>query len=227
MNYLERTTNFDELVNHVILGPSVEYHRNTQIKSLQDTFEAGLTALYVGGEYGYDDFGYYIQGTGQYTDDRINTGKGAQGLLSVAPICQALAIGGVANAAKWDPGWLQWTWQPVVGVQYAGADDVFKTNKSGEVGRLKGNVALGVYPLGKMLEQQIECDVRETYWYDETQEGAYDGRGRGHNLFEATGTFWFDVAQNAGLAIDYTRGENPEQGFSRQETTTLSLKAKF
>jgi hypothetical protein len=227
MNYLERTTNFDELVSHVMLGPSVEYHRNTQIKSLQDTFEAGLTALYVGGGYRYDEVGYYLQATGQYKDDRINTGKGAQVLLSGAPICQALAMGGVANAAKWDPGWLQWTWQPIVGLQYASADNVFKTNQSGEVGRLKGNVALGVYPWGKMLDQQIEGDVRETYWYDEAQEGAYDGHGRGQNLFEATGTFWFDVAQNAGLGIDYMRGENPEQGFSRQETVTLSLKAKF
>jgi hypothetical protein len=227
LNYLERTTNFNYLVSHFLFGPSVEYHRNTQIKSLQDTFEAGGTALYVGGPSGYDQFGYYLQATGQYKDDRINTGKGAQVLLSGAPRCKALAMGGVATDSMWDPGWLEWTWQPMVGLQYASADDVFKTNKSGEVGRLKGNVALGVYPFGKRLEQQIEGDVSETYWYDEAQEGAYDGHGRGHNLFEATGTYWFDVAQNAGVSIDYTRGENPEQGFSRQETVTLSLKAKF
>jgi len=202
------------------VGPSVEYHRNTQTKTPQNTFQAGLSVVD-----GFGDPGtvfHYVQGVVQYKDDRIMSGQGVQASLSYTLVNWDLAIGFARG-----PDVLQYMWQPTAALQYEGADNVLKTGKSGEVGRVKGHVEAGLYPFGKRLEKRIELITQESYWYDAAQDDAYDRVQRGHNLFEASGNYWIDVTQNLGLGIDYLRGDNPEQGLARQETVMLSLKAKF
>jgi hypothetical protein len=202
------------------VGPSIEYHRNTQTKTPQNTFQAGLSIV--------DGFGdpatvfHYVQAVVKYKNDRINSGQGAQVFLSYTLANWDLAVGFARG-----PGSLQYMWQPTVGIQYESADDVFKTKRSGEVGRVKGHLEAGLYPFGEKLQKSIELVAQETYWYDAAQEGAYDGRQRGHNLFQASGTYWIDATHNIGIGTDYSRGDNPEQGLARQETVILSLKAKF
>ena len=60
---------------HWFIGPTVEYHRQTQIKKEQDNFQAGLTAIWIPVDIS-EGSGHFIQASLKYKDDRKGVGEG-------------------------------------------------------------------------------------------------------------------------------------------------------
>jgi hypothetical protein len=204
------------------VGPTVEYHRQTETSKQQDNIQVGLTGINVYGDVA-EGLALFTQATLKYKKDRIATGEGLFAKLDITPLKSAWGIGSDIGLKQ-----LKLLWQPSFGVQYETASNVLKTGQSGEVARAFSNIEVAVYPLARLLRRNLELVVRNSYWININRTGGFSNKyNKNHNLFQVTLTFYFDDARHFGAGIDYFKGENPEQGLLKQEATMVSFKTKF
>ncbi len=205
-----------------LVGPIVEYHRQTETSKQQNNIQVGLTGINVLGDVS-EGFAMFTQATLKYKSDRITTGDGLLTKIDFTPLKPMWGIGSDVGLKQ-----LQLLWQPTFGVQYETASNVLETGQSGDVIRFFGNLELAIYPLARLLRRNIEISVRDSYWINISRNGAFSSKySKDQNLFHASLSIYFDDARHFGAGIDYLKGENPEQGLLKQKVTMVSFKTKF
>jgi hypothetical protein len=208
--------------SHWLIGPTAEYHKQTQSSKEQDNFQAGATVIFIAGDVS-EGLALYTQGSAKYKRDKIQVGEGSLTKLDVTPLYVPLALGRDIG-----PDLFRFTWQPTIGIQYETASDVLKSSQSGKVFRGYGSIEVVFYPFAKPLRRNLSIEICDTNWPNFSRTGGYSNKySKDHNLFQVSSKFYFDDKQHVGIGIDYNDGENPEQGLLKQKLTMLSLLLKF
>lgn len=204
------------------VGPTVEYHRQTETSKQQNNIQVGLSVINVLGDV-TEGFAMFTQATLKYKSDRIATGEGLLAKIDFVPLRSAWGIGSDFGLKQ-----LRFLWQPTLGIQFETASNVLKTGQSGEVVRFFGNMEMAIYPLARTLRRNLELVIRDSYWLNINRTGGFSSMySKDHNLFQVSLTIYFDDARHFGAGIDYFKGENSEQGLLRQEATMIAFKTKF
>jgi hypothetical protein len=203
-------------------GPVVEYHRQTLTASPQRNFQAGATTLFQQGELS-QGWVWVEQVSLKYKHDWITTGAGFFGKATFLPLKSKAGIGVTIG-----PDLCPVMMQPVVGVEYETASNVLKSGQGGRTARSYAQLSLAAFPLGAQLHSALQVTVAGTHWEDFAGSSAYTRRfHRTHRLADFSVTYWLDPGHHIGIGFERASGENPEQGLTRQNTSTVSLKAKF
>jgi len=206
------------------IGPLVEYHRKTETSKEQNNFQAGLTVINIYGDVS-EGHALYTQGSLKYVKDKITAGEGLLTKINVTPLYPDWWMGSARKIGLLD---LKVIWQPTVGVQYETTNNVLKTGEHGSAARAFGSIEVGIYPFAEALRSNLEIVVRNNYWRNINQTGGYKSKyDQDHNLFQTGLTYYFDSSRHFGIGIDYSEGENPEEGLLEQANTILSLRLKF
>lgn len=205
------------------ISPTFEYHRNTLIEKPQNNLQAGITAFAILGDVTEPGFVLVPQLSIKYKYDKFRTDDAMISKLELTGLYPRLAIGNLRGPIP-----VRYLWQPTVGIQYESAANVQKTGMKGEVLRLIGNLEFALYPYATKMRRNIELVLRITYWNNVVRSGASkDVTSSDQHLKYVGLLIYLDDGQHAGFGIDYSNGENPEQGLANQETTTISFKLKF
>lgn len=206
-----------------LVGPSAEYHRKTETSKEQDNFQVGLTVINTSGDV-TEHLVLYTQASFKYKKDKINTGEGLLAKINFTPLKSSWLLGDAKDLGLG----IKALWQPSLGVQYETASDVLKTDEHGTISRAAASVEVGIYPFARALRSNLILVVRDDYWLNIHRTGGFkDAYDNDQNLFQASITYYFDEKQHFGTGIDYSEGENPEEGLPEQAIILLSLKIKF
>lgn len=208
--------------SHWLIGPTAEYHKQTQSSKEQENFQAGATVIFIAGDV-TEGVALYTQGSVTYKRDKIQVDEGSLTKLNITPLFVPWALGRDIGSELF-----RVTWQPTIGVQYETASDVLKSGESGNVFRGYGSIEVAFYPFAKSLRRNLSIVISDTNWPNFSRTGGYNDKyGKDNNLFRVTSSYYFDDKQHVGIGIDFKNGENPEQGFLKQKLTILSLLLKF
>ncbi len=207
------------------LLPKVEYHKNTDTGSKQDTLKAGFNMTCIFEDPtpppGQQVWSHYLELSAAYKDDRIKTGQGISGSLSYTPLYAPL------HFASYGTGNFRYMLTPRIALLAEHANDLTAGALSGSVTRLKASVELSVYPFFKTHADGIEVLVGYQTWFNQSRSGPFASDKKHQELFTASLNFYLDRDQRYALGLDYTHGENPEDGQADQTVTSLSFKMKL
>lgn len=207
---------------HWYAGPTVEYHKQTQTSKEQENFQAGLTVINIAGDVAASGWAHFTQASAKYKHDKKTIGTGFLSKLDYTPLCPRLLLGQAKG-----PDWLHFTWQPTVGVQVENGNNILKSTRSGTDFRAKTVLEVGIYPFAKALRHHLEVASGFTYWRTMTDSGEFEFVRNDRTLFKAGVTYYLDEKRRVGIGLDYTNGQDVEQGLLRQENLIASLKARF
>jgi hypothetical protein len=211
-----------ESVDHLLLAPTLEYHRQTQTDKEQDTLQAGLTAIYLWGDV-TESAALFSQASAKYKKDGVKNTEGAQISLDLTPVAPDLLIGRISTSCP------PVTWQPALGVEVEDVAQAKDEDPTGTITRGKASVEVGLYPFDDRFgrNKQLELLVSFTHWQDANESGGLDNGDDTHELFKASATYYINADRNVGLGIEFKKGENPSEGMADQELTQVSVKIKY
>lgn len=213
---IESETNIN---NPWILLPKFEFHKNTETEKPQDTIKAGIifTKLFDAEE----KYTHYLETSLEYKNDRKNTGQGVTASIGYTPTYAPLHLGYTGF------GPFQYMITPWIAAQVEQADGLKSEDASGVVARIKPCLQLAIYPLHDYVKKNFEILVGDQLWINLSRSGTFKNYSRHQNLFSSSLNLYFDKHQRFGIGVDFTSGENPEEGLARQTTTSLALKGKI
>lgn len=203
-------------------GPTIEYHKQTQTSKKQENFQAGVTAIHIGGDVSEDEWVHFTQFSAKFKQDKSSVGKAFLGKLEYTPLIPDLFLGQIKG-----PDWLHLVWQPTVGVQFEDGSDIMKSKRSGRETRAKALGEVGLYPFGKALQNHLEFLTSFTYWRTIADSGEFNAVRDNRTLFKTGVTYYVDPKRHFGIGAEYLNGEDVEQGLLKQENIIVSLKIRF
>jgi hypothetical protein len=116
---------------------------------------------------------------------------------------------------------------PRIALQSEQADDLVAAAPSGSVTRLKASLDLALYPFNRKHKKNIEVLVGYQTWFNQSRSGPFADYAKRQELFTASLNVYLDSGQRFAIGLDYTDGENPEDGKEDQTVTSLSFKVKL
>ena len=202
-----------------ILLPKIEYHKNTLTDKKQDTFKAGIIfSRYFNAE---EALTHCIETSAEYKNDRKQVGQGAAISISYTPTYAPLHLGYTGS------GPFQYMFTPWVAIQAEKADGIKENDSNGSVSRIKASMQLAIYPLHDFFNKNFEVILSYQNWFNISRSGTFDSYDHNQHLFNSTLNIYFDNKQRFGVGIDYSSGENPEEGMAHENTISSALKVKL
>jgi len=202
------------------LSPTFEYHRNTLIAKSQNNLQGGIALSTVWGDVANSEFTLIPQFSAKYKYDKFNTND-----AMIAKIDFPMLKPNWAMGVRRGPKLFHLVWLPTAGLQYEWGENIRATNYSGKLIRAVGNLEVAFDPFWFEFKKNIEFILRSTYWYNIDRSSILkDAVPVDQHLNYVGFLLYFDDNEHCGVGIEYSNGENPEQGLAKQETTTISLK---
>ena len=120
-------------------------------------------------------------------------------------------------------------WSPIFGLEY---EDYITSNdsKEGSLGRLYGNIEIGVYPFFSELEGRLSFTFSHSYWSDFGKDEALKIEDDTHKLNKANISYQVTPSDSkvaVSLNLSWLDGENPRTKKADQQYTQFSIGVKF
>jgi hypothetical protein len=215
-------------------GPFVEYNRNTDLKTEQNSLTAGLSFDWTTGDLSASPWVGLVTGKVNYARQPIKAADSFQASLLITGVPQAR---GDRPGAYWLPnirrtlGPIYASFGPYSGLEYERVYSAASPGQEGSVLRLVARIQLALQ--GKKAGPFEKFEVLTAYEYRRDIHDTTADIGRDHPLFVATLTYYLlkpaaaDDIKNVGISIGYTNGADPAKGLVKQEFTQLSLRIRL
>ena len=203
------------------LKPYAEYHRNNQTTKKQDCLQTGIDYVHIWNE-GERRPSHFLELKAAFRNDRINTGRGGTASLTYTPLDQDWLINdwGASGARNF-------MWVPMLSIQGAYADGLKPDESSGTVLRLKQEVDVSFLPFVSSTDGQVELLGSFQLWENQTRSGTFLKYHRFQRLYSISLNVYLDQKRRTAIGIDYSNGEDPEQGRQPQSLIAIALKIKI
>jgi len=197
------------VTDRLYLGPTVEYHRHTQIDSPQDAFRLGATSILVLGDISRGAAAH-VQTLAAYQRHAANetTAHGVLALVAATPLLNSLAID-----RRLGPDEFKVRWRPGFGLEYQGGASTGQAFSS----TLRGNAKLhlDLFPADTYLRRRLQVAFDFEGWLD-FAESQDDGSLDRRSIFSSSATVYLDEGRRFGASVEYVNGENPRDGLEKQ-----------
>lgn len=207
---------------NLVLGPAVEYHRNSEDGAEVDNLTLGISGSYTFRE-GYPDTRDWFvvqQLTVAYREDKVTDSDG----LRVKAGTLYLKRPWFAPPATKREG-RQLTFLPSAGFVYDDQSDVGGSSGSRWLAYGKAQSRFYLWPSRFVSRFYLEGNA--TYWRTFSQSGGFDAFDRDARLYKFGLNYFADPDEQLGLSLEYQNGENPETGQLDSEFITFLVKLKL
>lgn len=213
-----------------------EYHRNTLVDVASNTLQAGAAyELHTNPNYLSGD-NRKINGAtsiinlnGKYSHDKINNIHSLQAsgeiTLLFAPALYRKAF--LPNYFNQLGNQLAIEYFPSAGLEYEGRIKTGNDSTKGNIARAMGKIYISVYPLSKLLNNQVELFSNFSYRYDVVNTTLV--KGRSHPSIETGINFiiYKKDAKRFSLCASYNDINNPASGQVKQNFWLIAFKVKI
>ena len=214
------------------LGPFIEYHRNTEIEKEQSVFKIGVSYDFNFGDLAVRESVPVLLGKINYMKDWQDS---LQSLQANAMFTTLFRQKGLNPYFFWIPnissrfGVVEFIYEPDVGIEFQYTQKSTARTANGTVIRFVGQIKSVLYPFALQLKKRLSIPIGYTYRHiivdnENLEEDEYQLFQAGVEviLFEGSNS-----KHKAGIALTYTYGEDPANGFKKQEVTRLTLTMKL
>lgn len=208
-----------------LIGPKVEYHRNTNIEKEMNTLMIGITGSYrLGSPTSDPNLGdvratpmVWADGNLEYKRDGVTDAKSWQIKHVFNPLYAPWAIGTRRGSDN-----IQWGIDTGAGFEY---EDIFSGSNDKDGETLRGTARLGVvvYPLFKAFHTRVEAGISLQYWHEFTQSGDFDDGNDDFDKIITYLNYFLDEDHTVGLSLSQVNGENPSTGLLDQSFTQIGF----
>lgn len=217
-----------------------EYHKNNQSTSQKENFKAGALLLYNYRDIVVDPFAAIAALRANYRDDKVSTGNGYEVALDLTPVIKRppgseYYVPNIGGHFGWT-NYAEFLIQPVFSIQYVGGEDIMKTKNHGETFQGGTVIQTAFFPFPWPLKRRLEFSGRFGFWQRFGQSGEYRNVDDGDNYIRLGMTYHLGTLQPKegeerttpfSIGVDYLKGDDPVEGFRREDTWILALKLKY
>ncbi len=213
-----------------------EYHRNTLVDAVSNTLQAGAAyelhtnPNYLSGENRkINGSTSIINLNGKYSNDKVNSIQSLQAsgeiTLLFAPGLYPKAF--LPNYFNQIGNLLAIEYFPSAGFEYEGRIKTGNDSTKGNIARGMGKIYLSIYPLSKLLNNQVELFSNFSYRYDVINTTLVNDRS--HPSVEAGINFIFykKDSKRLSLCASYNNIDNPASGQVKQNFWLVAFKVKI
>ena len=211
-----------------------EYHYSSAAAARKDTL-AVLSGLDMRWE-GSDEFTYHdLAITGGYKQDDVVAGRG---WVAQAVYSPRLGQWNIGNQNSWG-GVVSWRLQPYLGYQIESGDGEAEGFTNGRRSSFMAGIALSANLFPEVMGNRLEWINRLSYWHHAQTKGGYDAYDKDQLYWVSSLTYWMDTRSDAskliledkdkhfGLQVQYTKGDNPDEGDFAADLLTIGFSLKL
>jgi len=214
----------------ISLSPFYEIKKNTLISKEQNVRKFGITATWDVQNVFQKKWTPVIFTKVNHKNDKVLNSKSVEGQLYFTPIflepTGELKYFFIPDRIT-DLGLIHFNYNPYLGIEYENKFDTETEEKEG-ISRLYTRLKLQILILPRILENRLTIDYNYFYRYDFKNSDNFESRN--HQLNKVSIAYKFSKFRkngSASIAVDYTNGENPSDGFKEQEFYGITFKVKL
>ena len=213
-----------------MVGPKVEFHRNTLLDKAQDVLRVGISTGRVIRTPVLDPvhdpenrWWAWLSGTAELKRDRIMDTRSILATTLLRPLRSDKALGAPLPLFN---DRLEILLDIAFGFEY---EDVLNHPTSLHGSVLRGTALAGflIFPFPRPLEKRLQLGVAGQHWTEISQSGHFDDPDdQFHNIVWSL-TYFFTDKRDFGISLSRIDGDDPNQGLLDQAYTSIGLTAKF
>jgi len=206
----------------------IDYQNNTAVSKEQDVFKLGASAHWRLTNLDKHAASPLLAFRSNFKNDAVKTSRSWQTAVGGTVLFKGSHVVPLPNVIRIFGNAFDFVYFPYVGLEFETTYRAADPLAEGNVVRLVGTLSLAIYPAARQLNNRLEFtssynvrrDLRDTT--NEIEQT--------HPLFNGQINYFFFKSEKRGefgVGVTYVNGQDPDQGFAKQNYWQLGLKIRL